>query len=538
MPEINIKKFFKSEGKGDLGIDIGTGSVKFVLMDKGKIIAYGLKEITDVSDIATVMRELTRDITPSRVYTFISGPAVSMRQAPFPRMSRKELRDSILLRLDKYSPFSLDEAILDFRPLGTVMEAGVPRDNVMVVAARKDIVSDHISTLRKTGLEPSAISVIPFALAGAVRQFVRPRPEEVICVLDIGAEFTNILFMKGGEVGLARQVTAGGKSITEAMTVRVSTEEGELSLTAEEAEIYKKEYGIPSEDSEERLPSGIKVKRLFALQRTALERFLAEVDRSIDYYKREFNVPMISRILLCGGGAKLKGLREYIEAQLKIPTEIFDPFKTHNLYKPGTTPEEEIGHRLVAALGLHFDHKMVDLLPEDLKAKRYYKRDIGLVSAMGVVTIPLFIIIYLFLTTQEVLQRGQLKKYEKELREEERVAQQHTALVQRVSELEARGKLLREIVGTEEVVVPLLKYLSREVPPNIQITRLVFTGLRNIKLAGNVFGPAEFQEIDLSSFLVKLELGKNLKNVKLVNKTKSSWEGENVLEFTLECEPE
>ncbi|MEO0101571.1 MAG: type IV pilus assembly protein PilM [candidate division WOR-3 bacterium] len=536
MADFNIKKIFKPEGRGELSIDIGTGSVKFVLMDKGRVVDYGLREITEVTDVPGVIRDLLRDIKPSQVYTFVSGPAVSMRQAPFPRMSRKELRDSILLRLDRYSPFSLDEAILDFHPLGVVMEAGAPRDNVMVIAARKDVISDHISTVRKVGLEPTAISVVPFALAGAVRQFVKPRREEVICVLDIGSEFTDIVFMRGENIELARTVTVAGKSITEAMTISIATEEGQLSLTAEEAERYKREYGIPPEDSEDRLPSGIKVKRIFAVQRTALERLIAELDRSIDFYKREFSVPTISRILLCGGGALMRGLREYMEANLKIPTEIFDPFKAYNLYKPGT--KEEIGPRLVAALGLHFDHRAINLLPTELKAKRYQKRDIALVAGMMVIAIPIFILIYLFLTTQEVVDKGKLRRVEKELREEEKIAQEHLALSKRVSDLEAEGKLLRSIVGEEEITVPFLKYISRAIPNNIQLTSLTFTGLKTVKMKGIVTGLPEFQEIDLASFMVNLELGKEMKGVKLVNKTKTILEGEEVLEFELECEKE
>ncbi len=538
MPGFDFGKLFKSEGRGELSIDIGTGSVKFVLMDRGKVIDYGLREIIEVTDIAGVVRELLRDIKPSKVYSFVSGPAVSMRQAPFPKMSKRELRDSILLRLDKYSPFSLDEAILDFHPLGVVMEAGAPRDNVMVVAARKDIISDHISTVKKVGLEPTSISVVPFALAGAVRQFVKPRKEEVICVLDIGAEFTDILFMRGENLELSRTVTTAGKTITEAMTISIATEEGQLSLTAEEAERYKREYGIPPEDTEERLPSGIKVKRLIGLQRTALERFLAEIDRSIDYYKREFSVPVISRILLCGGGAKMKGLKEYIEANLKIPTEVFDPFKTYHLYKPGTKPEDEIGHRLVACLGLHFDHRAINLLPPELKAKRYQKRDVALVAGMAIIAIPLFILIYLFLTAQEVVDKGKLRRVERQLKEEERIAEEHLNLTKQISELEAQKKLLHSIVGEEEIMVPFLKYMSRIVPSNIQLTALTFTGLKNVKMKGIVTGLPEFQEIELASFLVNLELGKEIRGVKLVNKTKSILEGESVLEFELECERE
>ncbi|MEO0102488.1 MAG: type IV pilus assembly protein PilM [candidate division WOR-3 bacterium] len=538
MANFNIKNIFKPEGRGELSIDIGTGSVKFVLTDKGRVIDYGLREIADVTDVAGVIRELLRDIKPSKVYTFVSGPAVSMRQAPFPKMSRKELRDSILLRLDRYSPFSLDEAILDFHPLGVVMEAGAPRDNVMVIAARKDVISDHISTVKKVGLEPTAISVVPFALAGAVRQFVKPRREEVICVLDIGSEFTDIVFMRGENIELARTVTVAGKSITEAMTISIATEEGQLSLTAEEAERYKREYGIPPEDSEDRLPSGIKVKRLLAVQRSALERLLAELDRSIDFYKREFSVPTISRILLCGGGAKMRGMKEYIEANLKIPTEVFDPFKAYHLYKPGTKPEEEIGCRLVACLGLHFDHRAINLLPTELKAKRYQKRDIALVMGMAVIAIPIFILIYLFLTTQEVVDKGKLRRVEKELKEEERIAQEHLNLSKRIADLEAEGKLLRSIVGEKELTVPFLKYISKVVPANIQLTNLTFTGLRTVKIKGIVTGLPEFQEIDLAGFMVNLELGKEIKAVKLVNKAKTILGGEQVLEFELDCEKE
>ncbi len=262
------------------------------------------------------------------------------------------------------------------------------------------------------------------------------------------------------------------------------------------------------------------------------------MDRSIDYYKREFSVPAISRILLCGGSAKMNGLREYLETNLKIPTAIFDPFKTYNLYKPGTSPEEEIGHRLVACLGLHFDHRAVNLLPSELKAKRYRTRDIALVSSMAVIAIPVFILIYLFLTTQEVVERGRLRRFEQELKEEERVAQEHLRLSKKITELEARGKLLRDIVGVEDVTVPFMKYISREVPSNIQLTSLTFTGLREIRMKGIVTGPAEFQELDLSSFMMRLELGNVIREVRLVNKTKTILEGEDVLEFEIEGEKE
>ncbi|MBN2464302.1 pilus assembly protein PilM, partial [candidate division WOR-3 bacterium] len=209
---------FGGGGKGTLCLDIGSNSVKFVKVEGGRVTDYGLKEIGEAFDVPSILRELVKDYKPGEVFSFVSGPSVSLRQAPFPKMNRRELKDAIMLRLEKYSPFTVDEAILDFKTLGPVREAGAVKDNVMVVAARKDIVSDHISTLRKAGLEPTGIGVIPFALQAAARKYGKVGPEETICLLDIGAEFTDMVFIKGDRLDLARTITTAGNAITEAMT--------------------------------------------------------------------------------------------------------------------------------------------------------------------------------------------------------------------------------------------------------------------------------------------------------------------------------
>ncbi|MEO0105169.1 MAG: pilus assembly protein PilM, partial [candidate division WOR-3 bacterium] len=139
MKGIDFKTLFQKEGKGALSIDIGSQSVKFVYMEKDKVCAYGLREFVEIPDISGIIRELIKDVKPAKVYSFVSGPSVSLRQAPFPKMSKKELRDAIFLRLDKYSPFTIDEAILDYKTLGTIEEAGKEANNVMVVSVRKDI---------------------------------------------------------------------------------------------------------------------------------------------------------------------------------------------------------------------------------------------------------------------------------------------------------------------------------------------------------------------------------------------------------------
>jgi type IV pilus assembly protein PilM len=529
---------FGGGGKGTLCIDIGSNSVKFVKMEGGRVTDYGFKEIGEAFDVPSILRELIKDYKPGEVFSFVSGPSVSLRQAPFPKMNRRELKDAILLRLEKYSPFTLDEAILDFKTLGPVREAGAIKDNVMVVAARKDIVSDHISTLRKAGLEPTGISVIPFALQAAVRKFGKVRPDETVCLLDIGAEFTDMVFMKGERLDLARTITTAGNAVTEAMTVAITTEEGQLALDAYDAENLKRKHGIPSDDDPDRLPSGIMVKRLATLQRPALERFVAEVNRSIDYYRREFGETKVDRLLICGGTAALKGLREYIQSNLGIPTEFFDPFKEFGLYAKGATPEEEVGYRLVTALGLLYDHTSVDLLPGEMKTGKFVARDIRLAVGLGVLWVGLLIFIYIVLTGWSQASVIQVNRLKRDLKATEEANKEYFALESQIKEMEAKQKSLTAVVGEEIVSVPVLARVTRVVPANIQLNSLTLTGQKSIKITGAVSAEPYLLDIDLSQFMIDLENDAGVQSVQLVSKNRSSLQGESVLEFEIQCTTE
>lgn len=525
---------FKGGGKGTLCIDIGSNSVKFVKMEGGRVADYGLKEIGEAFDVPSILRELIKDYKPKEVFSFVSGPSVSVRQAPFPKMNRRELKDAIMLRLEKYSPFTLDEAILDFKTLGPVREAGAIKDNVMVVAARKDVVSDHISTLKKAGLEPTAISVIPFALQAAAKKFGNVRPDETVCLLDIGAEFTDIVFMKGERLDLARVITTAGNAITEAMTVAITTEEGQLALDAYDAEKLKRQYGIPDEDSDEKLSSGIMVKRLATLQRPALERFVAEINRSIDYYRREYGETKIDRLLICGGTAALHGLKEYIQSNLGIPTELFDPFRSASLYKGDEKPEDQLGFRFVTALGLLYDHASVDLLPGELRSGKSQSRDVQIAVIIGVLWVAVLAAGYVVLAGAAAAKARQVARLDRELAQLKEESREYFVLEKKVSDLEARQKTLSGIVGERFVTVPLMARLTRVVPGNIQLNTFALTGQTDVKLTGVVSGEPHFLDLDLSRFLMDLERDNLFKNVKLVSKSRTSLQGEAVLEFEVQ----
>jgi type IV pilus assembly protein PilM len=89
----------------------------------------------------------------------------------------------------------------------------------------------------------------------------------------------------------------------------------------------------------------------FEATRGILEDLIAELRRSIDYYTGKGG--SVSRVVLCGGGAKLNGLAGYIERSMGIQTELYDPLKNLNVAAKKASAEyiNEYREQIAVAVG-------------------------------------------------------------------------------------------------------------------------------------------------------------------------------------------
>ena len=78
---------------------------------------------------------------------------------------------------------------------------------------------------------------------------------------------------------------------------------------------------------------------------------IAELRRSIDYYNGRGGT--VSRIVLCGGGSKLKGLSGYVQRSLDIKCEVYDPLRNlgFSSKKVGMDYVNEYREQLAVAVG-------------------------------------------------------------------------------------------------------------------------------------------------------------------------------------------
>ncbi|HLG22764.1 MAG TPA: pilus assembly protein PilM, partial [Candidatus Manganitrophaceae bacterium] len=104
-----------------------------------------------------------------------------------------------------------------------------------------------------------------------------------------------------------RRMEMGGDQ----MTRRI---QGEMNLSYDDAEKLKRDKGMKGEEN------------LQALLKSEADRFIVEVQRSVDYYRAQFREGIFKKIILMGGGALLSGFSEYFATYFDSRVEIDDPF--------------------------------------------------------------------------------------------------------------------------------------------------------------------------------------------------------------------
>jgi type IV pilus assembly protein PilM len=307
-----------------LGLDIGSSSIKLLEL-KGSRGSYELVHfghaplhgdaiiegaLMDAAAVADSIRSLVQvhKVKTRDVATSISGHSVIIKKIQLPAMSDKELADQIRWEAEQYIPFDINDVNLDFQVLDRGGAGG--QMEVVLVAAKKNMITDYSAVVSEAGLNPAVLDVDSFALSN---MFVVNYPEErdrTVCLINIGAAVMNLNVVRKGTAAFNRDVSIGGKQFTDEL-------QKQLGLSAEDAEAAK--LGKPT-------PGASRADILAALQQVA-GSVAGEVSRSLDFFASTAPEERISKILLSGGAARTPGLGEVIAERTGVPVEMTNPFR-------------------------------------------------------------------------------------------------------------------------------------------------------------------------------------------------------------------
>ena len=271
-------------------------------------------EVADVDGLAQALRTLFREhkALSKRVRVGLANQKIVVRLIELPYLSNaKELAAAVRFHAQDQLPMPLDQAVLDFQPLDVVAGVEGRRQRVLLVAARRDMVSRVLAAVRSAGLRVEGIDLSAFAM---IRALYRPGTvDEHVLYLAVGG-LTNLAVAKGPTC-LFTRASGGG---VEALAVELA-ERRELPL--ESARGWLERVGLEAAVEEIDGDQGIVVEARQVLLE-GVRRIAAEVRNTLDFHLAQGGDGMVQRAVLSGPAASIPGFASALAAELGLPFEV------------------------------------------------------------------------------------------------------------------------------------------------------------------------------------------------------------------------
>jgi len=338
--------------KGVIGLDIGSNSIKLVELRESqngfKLANLGIaplppEAIVDgaLMDSVTIIDAIRQLVADSKTktkdaVTSVSGHSVIVKKITLPLMSVPELEESIQWEAERYIPFDINDVNIDFQIFGSTPENPEVMD-VVLVAAKKDIVNDYVSVVIESGLNPVIIDVDAFAIENMLSVNYEIEKEETVAMVNVGASITNINILKNNMTAFTRDIFKGGNQITDEI-------QRQLHIDYEEAEKIKVGSKIDA----------VSQPVIQEVLRSASESLASEIGNSIEFYQSTTTYEKIEKLYLSGGGSKTKDFDIILQQVIGIPVEIVNPFKKIEYTGKSFDLEylREIGPMMAVGVGL------------------------------------------------------------------------------------------------------------------------------------------------------------------------------------------
>lgn len=293
---------------------------------------YSEGEIGDPKALSEALKALFAENKLSKkVRLGIANQRVVVRTLRLPMIEDpEELDKAVRFQAQEQIPMPIDQAVLDHRVVGGVGDTGEetgPKVDVVVVAARREMIAASLEPLRKAGLQPVGVDLSAFGLIRALNGTVSgempeagdakrtPRASATL-YCNIG-DVTTLAVAKGRSCLFTRVAPAGLEEISKGL----GTSAG---LTREHALMWINHVGL--ERPVEQLDGD---PRVIAAVRAGLEKGASalrdELRLSLDFYGAQEGSVSVDRVVLGGPGSSIPGLVDQMEPSFSCPFQIGRP---------------------------------------------------------------------------------------------------------------------------------------------------------------------------------------------------------------------
>jgi type IV pilus assembly protein PilM len=331
-----------------VGLDIGSGVIKVAVIDHGgsepELSTVALApvlpdaivegEIMDPGVVADSIRSLlsTAGVKEKRVVVAVGGRDVIIKKIQVDRMKESEAFDVVRWEAQQHVPFDIEGVELDFQILDPDAD-GVQMD-VLLVAAKRELVANRLAILSEAGLESRIVDVDAFALHNAFEVNYPDAMQGVTALVNIGNEVTNVNLLQDGVPLLTRDLSLGTKKIREDL---------------------QRDSGVSAEDADKMLQGIQQSSDLDPHVQTRGEEIAVGLERASAFLQTASrDAGSVQKVYCSGGGARIPGLTQNLADRLRVPVEAANPMQRLRVADGvfDSLNVDEVGPLLMLAVGL------------------------------------------------------------------------------------------------------------------------------------------------------------------------------------------
>ncbi len=505
-------------GQKLMGIDIGSTLIKIAVIKEApvgtRLVGIGLAEIpppppneTDEETktrISLSLKEALSQIKTKvkRVCTIINTPSLSIKHISLPAMPEEELKESVKWEMEQNINFPINTATLDFLISGETIRSGAKNLEMEVVAATTEEIKKHMQIYLHNKLTVESINIHSFCLWNVFQKSNQWKEDDTIALLNLGAKTSTINIFSNNILRFNREIFFGGETITAALVK-------ELNIPPKEVKELINNYGL-----NDKSPQYEKISE-------SLKQLVAQIDRSFGYYKAQFHIERIDRLVIYGGVSKLINLDKFLSEELGIFAEIGEPFNGLLFDQKSFANLSDFASFFSIAVGAAINSgipKRINLLPAEFRKDKKEKLKKNLIKIIPLIIIGALIFIYVGLINKE-----------KMLLREEKDKNDIISVWKNQQNLEKKIKFLDSIPATQQSWVKIFRGISSVIPEGVWLNSIILNeAQKSLVITG-----AGQSNILIIELVRKLESLPYFKSVKLESVGEITSEQSTIINFRI-----
>ena len=223
----------------------------------------------------------------------MGGHDVIIKKIEMDRMNESDAREVIRWEAEQHVPFDIKSVELDFQildPLGEGLQM-----QVLLVAAKRELVDHKVSLLLDAGLSPAAIEVDAFALHNAFSYNHPEAMKGIVVLVNIGHETTNVNILENGNPLLTRDIPYGSRRVRQDL---------------------QREKGLTAEQAEDVVQGREPLDDLSSLVASAADEVGVGIERASAFLMTRQDGGGLGSVFLSGGGARIPGMADALGSHL------------------------------------------------------------------------------------------------------------------------------------------------------------------------------------------------------------------------------